>query len=139
MSLNDDLMLKLALCSPWAAAQQIHDFVPAPGEEEFATFTGTAAANTTGEISSIECPDLPQSAIGLAVIVNGARYFIPAIPEAEWNATLSSASANALGQRLHRLFLGDLQARLRQPRASVPRLRPALHHRPHRPSVRLPA
>jgi len=46
---------------------------------------GTAAADATKMISSVSLAELPGSTVGIAVLVNGTRYYIPAVLASEWN------------------------------------------------------
>lgn len=46
---------------------------------------GTSAADATKMISSVSLAELPSGTVGIAVLVNGTRYYIPAVAVAEWN------------------------------------------------------
>jgi len=48
-------------------------------------FDGTSAADATKMISSVRLAELPAGSVGVAVLINGTRYYIPAVPVAEWN------------------------------------------------------
>jgi hypothetical protein len=46
---------------------------------------GTIAADATKMISSVSLAELPSGAVGIACLVNGTRYYIPAVVATEWN------------------------------------------------------
>jgi len=46
---------------------------------------GTTAADTTKMLSSVSLAELPAGTVGVAVLINGVRYYIPAVAVAEWN------------------------------------------------------
>jgi hypothetical protein len=48
-------------------------------------FDGTSAADTTKMISTVSLAELPTGSVGIAVLVNGTRYYIPAVPVAEFD------------------------------------------------------
>lgn len=45
----------------------------------------TAAADTTKAISSVSLAELPAGTVGIAVLINGTRYYIPAVLASAWN------------------------------------------------------
>lgn len=45
----------------------------------------TAAADTTKAISSVSLAELPAGTVGIAVLINGTRYYIPAVAATAWN------------------------------------------------------
>lgn len=47
--------------------------------------TNISAADTTKMISTVSLAELPAGTIGIAALINGARYYIPAVAVAEWN------------------------------------------------------
>lgn len=71
--------------------EAIHSFAATGNATGMATvknamsFDGTASANTTNMISSVSLAELPSGTVGIAVLVNGTRYFIPAVVATEWN------------------------------------------------------
>lgn len=48
-------------------------------------FDGTSANDATKMISSVRLAELPAGTVGVAVLVNGTRYYMPCVPVAEWN------------------------------------------------------
>lgn len=45
----------------------------------------TSAADATKAISSVSLAELPSGTVGIAVLINGTRYYIPAVVATEWN------------------------------------------------------
>lgn len=45
----------------------------------------TAAADVTKAISSVSLAELPSGTVGIATLVNGTRYYIPAVLASAWN------------------------------------------------------
>lgn len=46
---------------------------------------GTSAADATKMISTVSLAELPSGTVGIAVLINGTRYYIPAVVTTEWN------------------------------------------------------
>jgi hypothetical protein len=46
---------------------------------------GTSAADTAKMISSVSLAELPAGTVGIAALVNGTRYYIPAVAATAWN------------------------------------------------------
>jgi hypothetical protein len=46
---------------------------------------GISAADATKMISSVRLAELPAGTVGIGVLVNGTRYYIPAVVATEWN------------------------------------------------------
>lgn len=46
---------------------------------------GTSAADTTKMISTVSLAELPSGTVGIATLVNGTRYFVPAVVATAWN------------------------------------------------------
>jgi hypothetical protein len=44
-----------------------------------------AAGDTTKAISSVSLAELPSGTVGIAVLINGTRYYIPAVAATAWN------------------------------------------------------
>lgn len=45
----------------------------------------TAAADTTKAVSSVSLAELPAGTVGIACLINGTRYYIPAVAATAWN------------------------------------------------------
>jgi len=46
---------------------------------------GTSASDATKMISSVSLAELPTGTVGVAAIINGTRYYLPAVLDSEWN------------------------------------------------------
>lgn len=73
------------------AKHAIHSFAATGDATGMATcvnvwaIDGTAAADATKAISSVSLAELPAGTVGIAVLINGSRYYIPAVAAAAWN------------------------------------------------------
>jgi len=49
------------------------------------SFDGVSAGDTTKMISSVSLGELPSGTVGIACLINGTRYYIPAVAVDQWN------------------------------------------------------
>lgn len=69
----------------------IHSFAATGNSTGMATvlncfaIDGTSAADATKMISSVSLAELPSNTVGVAALINGTRYYIPAVKATEWN------------------------------------------------------
>lgn len=69
----------------------IHSFVATGNATGMATcvnvwsIDATAAADVAKAISSVSLAELPSGTVGIAVLINGTRYYIPAVLASAWN------------------------------------------------------
>ena len=69
----------------------IHSFIASGDQTGAATilnmlsFDGVAASGITAMISSTRLAELPANSVGIAVLINGTRYYIPAVLDSEYN------------------------------------------------------